>query len=84
MKKDKGTLKKPPKQMFGMVAKWQKAKQEMVEEEERLIKEREIELNEESDMMHRIEKWKSEQLQRYHKWFTNDRICAYVNKGVSC
>ena len=50
--------------MFGMVAKWQKAKQEMEEEEERLIIEHEKELNEESDVQHRIEKWKAEQLQR--------------------
>ena len=47
-----------------MVAKWQKAKQEMQEEEERLIMEREQELDQENDTRLRIEKWKMEQLQR--------------------
>lgn len=63
-KKDKGVVKKPPREMVGMVAKWQKAKKEIEEEEKRLIMESEEEMNKEMDPNYRINKWREEQLQR--------------------
>ncbi|CAK8676973.1 uncharacterized protein LOC143445535 [Clavelina lepadiformis] len=62
-KRDKLLTKKTPKQMFGMVAKWQKAKQEIEEEEKRLIMESEAELDRQQDVKQRIDKWKMDQLQ---------------------
>jgi len=56
-------VKKPPREMFGMVAKWQRAKQEIEDEEKRLINESERELDEQLDSNLRIQKWKQEQLQ---------------------
>lgn len=66
-KRDKLLTKKTPKQMFGMVAKWQKAKQEIEEEEKRLIMESEAELDRQHDVKQRIDKWKMDQLQRHDK-----------------
>nr|CAB3246634.1 formin-binding protein 4-like [Phallusia mammillata] len=62
-KKDKSAVKKPPREMVGMVAKWQKAKKEIEEEEKRLIMESEEELNKEMNPKYRIHKWKEQQLQ---------------------
>lgn len=53
--------KKPPKEMFGMVAKWQKAKQQIEDEEKRLIRESEEQLDFENDSQKKIEKWKQDQ-----------------------
>ena len=63
VKKVKKTVtKKPAKEMFGMVAKWQKAKQEIEDEEKRLIMESEEQLDIERDPKRKIEKWKQDQL----------------------
>nr|XP_018667349.1 formin-binding protein 4-like isoform X2 [Ciona intestinalis] len=57
----KTSTKKPPKQMVGMVAKWQKAKMEIEEEEKRLIKESEEDLDREVDVKKKIVEWRREQ-----------------------
>lgn len=59
----KKLTKKPPKQVSGMISKWQKAQNEIDEEKKKFIREAEEELEEELDVNKRIEKWKKKQLE---------------------
>lgn len=62
VKKAKKAIKKPPKQMSGLISKWREAQNALEEEKLRVLKEAEEEFEAEFDNEKRIAKWKKEQL----------------------
>jgi len=62
LKKTRKPVKKPPKQVSGLMAKWKKAKNDVDEEMKRIYLEAEKELDEEQDKEKKIENWLAEQV----------------------